>query len=78
MSLIYPLNSIITPDLVRGEYSTLNQALLKKSGAQTITTDYYLPSTLFPSTYQAIFKEGKYLRKNKLNGINNLNEEHKK
>ena len=50
----------------------------KERGAQVITTDYYLPSTLFPSTYQAIFKEGKYLRKNKLNGINNLNEEHKK
>jgi hypothetical protein len=36
----------------------------KASGAQIITTDYYLPSTYFPSTYKVGFAEGKYVRKN--------------
>lgn len=42
--------------------------LAKKSGAQIITTDYYQPSKLFPSTYQIKFDDGKYVRTNPVNG----------
>lgn len=42
------------------DYSTFEQA--KKSKAQIITTDYYLPSQLFPSTYQVIFDDKTYVR----------------
>jgi hypothetical protein len=58
------------------DYSMFEAA--KKSGGQVITTDYYLPSTFFPSTYQVIFKETKYIRRNKLNGAKNINEERTK
>ena len=34
----------------------------KRSGAQVITTDYYLPSTYFKSDYKAVFDDGKYVR----------------
>ncbi|NBC58496.1 MAG: hypothetical protein GVY05_09475 [Bacteroidetes bacterium] len=34
----------------------------KTSGAQIITTDYYLPSTYFKSNYKVIFDDGKYVR----------------
>lgn len=34
----------------------------KNSGAQIITTDYYLPSTLFSSEYKVIFDDGTYER----------------
>jgi hypothetical protein len=34
------------------------------SGAQIITTDYYLPSIYFSSTYKVAFDDGKYVRKN--------------
>ncbi|MEP2240307.1 MAG: phosphatidylinositol-specific phospholipase C1-like protein [Maribacter sp.] len=38
----------------------------KASGAQVISTDYYLPSTLFRSDYKVIFEDGTYERiKNK-------------
>ncbi|MEP2280439.1 phosphatidylinositol-specific phospholipase C1-like protein [Maribacter sp.] len=38
----------------------------KSSGAQVISTDYYLPSTLFKSDYKVIFEDGTYERiKNK-------------
>lgn len=33
----------------------------KASGAQVITTDYYVPTQLFPSTYQVAFREGEYV-----------------
>ncbi|CAN5706260.1 phosphatidylinositol-specific phospholipase C1-like protein [soil metagenome] len=46
------------------DYSTFKAA--QKSDAQIITTDYYLPSTLFKTTYKVIFDNGKYVRKNKL------------
>ncbi len=46
------------------DYSTFKAA--RKSDAQVITTDYYLPSTLFKTTYKVIFENGKYVRKNKL------------
>lgn len=42
------------------DYSTFEQA--KKSKAQIITTDYYIPSQLFPSTYKVIFDQGTYVR----------------
>lgn len=35
----------------------------KNSGAQIITTDYYLPSTYFPSSYKVVFDDGKWVRK---------------
>ncbi|MEP3625372.1 MAG: phosphatidylinositol-specific phospholipase C1-like protein [Flavobacteriaceae bacterium] len=34
----------------------------KASGAQVISTDYYVPSQLFPSQFQIIFKDGSYER----------------
>jgi Phosphoinositide phospholipase C, Ca2+-dependent len=40
----------------------------QKSGAQIITTDYYLPSTFFDSPYQIKFEEGTYQRVNPVNG----------
>jgi len=40
----------------------------KKSGAQIITTDYYLPSKLFTSTYSVKFDNGKYVRVNPVIG----------
>ncbi|WP_353162905.1 Ca2+-dependent phosphoinositide-specific phospholipase C [Myroides odoratus] len=42
------------------DYSTFEQA--KKSKAQIITTDYYLPSQLFPSTYKVSFEDDTYVR----------------
>lgn len=42
------------------DYSTFEQA--KKSKAQIITTDYYIPSELFPSTYKVIFDDNTYVR----------------
>ncbi len=46
------------------DYSSFEAA--KRSGAQIITTDYYLPSTYFPSNYCVQFEGGKYTRKNML------------
>ncbi|WP_133712030.1 Ca2+-dependent phosphoinositide-specific phospholipase C [Myroides indicus] len=42
------------------DYTTFEQA--KKSKAQIITTDYYVPSKLFPSTYKVIFDDNSYVR----------------
>ena len=36
----------------------------KSSGAQVISTDYYLPSKLFKSTYKVSFEGNKYERAN--------------
>ncbi|MBP4139055.1 phosphatidylinositol-specific phospholipase C1-like protein [Flavobacterium geliluteum] len=41
----------------------------KKSGAQIITTDYYLPSTFFNSPYQIKYDDGSYVRENPVNGV---------
>jgi hypothetical protein len=38
------------------------------SGAQIITTDYYLPSKMFASTYAIKFDDGTYVRVNPVNG----------
>ncbi len=40
----------------------------KKSGAQIITTDYYLPSTFFNSPYQIKYDDGSYVRVDPVNG----------
>lgn len=40
----------------------------KKSGAQIITTDYYVPSKLFKSTYHISFDDGGFVRINPVNG----------
>jgi hypothetical protein len=42
--------------------------LAKKSGAQIISTDYYIPGKLFPTTYQVKFEDGSYERINPVNG----------
>ena len=34
----------------------------KESGAQIISTDYYVPSLLFPSSYKVSFENNKYER----------------
>lgn len=47
------------------DYSRFENA--KSSGAQIITTDYYIPSKLFHSSFQVIFEDGKYIRTNKKN-----------
>lgn len=48
----------------REDYSRFEAAA--RSGAQVITTDYYLPSTHFKSSYKVSFEGGKYLRPNPL------------
>lgn len=55
-----------TVEARKNDYSMFEAA--KNSGAQIITTDYYLPSTYFPSTYKVIFDNGKYVRKNEIVG----------
>jgi hypothetical protein len=46
------------------DYSTFKSACA--SGAQIITTDYYLKSTHFKSEYVVKFEDGKYFRANPL------------
>ena len=48
------------------DYSHFEAA--KKSGAQIITTDYYLPSKIFPSSYQISFDNKAYVRVNPVTG----------
>ena len=42
------------------DYSRFEKA--KASGAQVITTDYYIPSELFPSDFKVSFDDGAYER----------------
>lgn len=49
------------------DYSQFEAA--KKSGAQIITTDYYVPGKLFTSTYHISFDDGGFVRLNPLIGI---------
>jgi hypothetical protein len=51
-----------TVEARNNDYSMFNAAM--QSGAQVITTDYYLPSRFFSSSYKVVFKGGSYLRKN--------------
>ncbi len=55
-----------TKEARANDYSHFNAA--KTSGAQIITTDYYLPSTFFNSPYQIKFDDGSYVRVNPVNG----------
>lgn len=49
-----------TKEARTNDYSKFEKA--KKSGAQVITTDYYVPSKLFKSDYKVIFEDGTYER----------------
>ena len=51
-----------TKEARNNDYSHFEMA--KESGAQIITTDYYLPSTFFKSDYYISFKDRTYVRKN--------------
>lgn len=55
-----------TKEARANDYLHFNAA--KSSGAQIITTDYYLPSTFFNSPYQIKFDDGSYVRVNPVNG----------
>lgn len=55
-----------TKEARSNDYSTFSNA--KASGAQVISTDYYLPSTFFPSTYQVSFDDKSFERANPVNG----------
>ena len=55
-----------TKEARANDYTHFNDA--RESGAQIITTDYYLPSTFFKSTYQIKFDDGSYVRVNPVNG----------
>lgn len=49
-----------TVEARNNDYSRFEQA--KISGAQIITTDYYIPSKMFKSDYKVIFQNGSYVR----------------
>ncbi|QDO95528.1 hypothetical protein FNB79_16630 [Formosa sediminum] len=55
-----------TKEARANDYSHFNMA--KLSGAQIITTDYYLPSKLFKSDYHISFKNNTYIRENPVTG----------
>ncbi|UAB85610.1 phosphatidylinositol-specific phospholipase C1-like protein [Zunongwangia sp. SCSIO 43204] len=54
-----------TTEARNNDYSRFKTA--KKSGAQIITTDYYLPSKFFDSDYQIDFGKNIFYRKNPIN-----------
>jgi len=56
-----------TKEARKNDYSHFEDA--KKSGAQIISTDYYLPSTFFNSPYQIKYDDGGYERVNPVNGV---------
>ena len=58
-----------TKEARANDYSHFEAA--KKSGAQIITTDYYLPSRFFDSNYHISFKNKGYVRKNPVNATPN-------
>lgn len=49
-----------TKEARANDYERFKKA--KASGAQVISTDYYVPTNLFPSKFQIIFEEGTYER----------------
>ncbi len=51
-----------TTEARTGDYSKFEKA--KSSGAQVISTDYYLPSTLFESTFRISFEGNRFERAN--------------
>ncbi|MDN3593733.1 phosphatidylinositol-specific phospholipase C1-like protein [Zunongwangia endophytica] len=54
-----------TTEARNNDYSRFETA--KKSGAQIITTDYYMPSTFFESDYHIDFGKDNFSRKNPIN-----------
>ncbi|MFO7825479.1 MAG: phosphatidylinositol-specific phospholipase C1-like protein [Cyclobacterium sp.] len=50
-----------TKEARENDYGRFEKA--KASGAQVITTDYYLPSTFFESDFKVVFEDGGYERK---------------
>lgn len=54
-----------TQEARENDYSHFQKAC--QSGAQIITTDYYLPSTFFDSSYKIAFDDGDYVRSNPVN-----------
>lgn len=54
-----------TKEARANDYSHFEAA--KKSGAQIITTDYYLPSRFFNSPYHILFDDATYVRNNPIN-----------
>lgn len=65
-----------TKEARNNDYSRFEAA--KKSGAQIITTDYYLPSKYFSSPYKISFDGGIYVRKNPLFIKSNISALHRK
>ena len=55
-----------TKEARKNDYTHFEAA--KNSGAQIITTDYYLPSTFFDSPYQVKYDDGTYVRVDPVNG----------
>ncbi|MCP2028287.1 hypothetical protein L1276_003457 [Flavobacterium sp. HSC-32F16] len=55
-----------TKEARANDYTHFNAA--KTSGAQIITTDYYLPSNFFNSPYQIKYDDGTYVRVDPVNG----------
>jgi len=55
-----------TKEARKNDYTHFEAA--KNSGAQIITTDYYLPSTFFNSPYQIKYDDGTYVRVDPVNG----------
>ncbi|MFP9113172.1 phosphatidylinositol-specific phospholipase C1-like protein [Flavobacterium sp. RHBU_3] len=55
-----------TKEARKNDYSRFEAA--KESGAQIITTDYYLPSTFFTSPYHISFDKNTYFRINPVSG----------
>lgn len=55
-----------TKEARANDYTHFNAA--KTSGAQIITTDYYLPSTFFNSSYQIKYDDGTFVRVDPVNG----------
>lgn len=49
-----------TQEARKNDYSRFEKA--KATGAQVITTDYYLPSKLFKSEFKVVFEKGRYER----------------
>jgi hypothetical protein len=56
-----------TKEARKNDYTHFEAA--KKSGAQVITTDYYLPSTFFDSPYLIKYDDGSYVRVNPVTGV---------
>jgi len=56
-----------TKEARKNDYTHFEAA--KKSGAQIITTDYYMPSKFFNSPYHIKFDDGGYVRVNPLIGV---------